>query len=131
MSEDTSRKSNLEGTTVVTEGRNRRRSQRVALRLPVLVSAIIPGGKRISIEVQTLVVNAHGGLLDVGMELVRGQQICLSYLKTEISSTGRAVRIEGSEGGRFLIAFEFDFPAPHFWPVRFWPASWSSVQSGF
>ena len=118
-----------EGTAGVMEERNRRRSERVVLRVPVMLSAIMPGGKRISIESKTLVVNAHGGLLDVGLELVRGQQIHLSNLKTEMVTTGRVLRVEGSEEGRFSVAFEFESPAPHFWPVNFPPVDWSIVES--
>jgi hypothetical protein len=39
------------------------------------------------------------------------------------------LRVEGSEEGRFSVAFEFESPAPHFWPVSFPPADWSSVES--
>jgi hypothetical protein len=109
--------------------RNRRRSERVVLRIPVHLSAIVPGGKRISIEAHTLVVNAHGGLLEVGMEMVKGQQIRLSNSKTDIITTGRVLRVEGSEEGRSSVAFEFESPAPHFWPVSFPPRDWFLVES--
>jgi hypothetical protein len=89
----------------------------------------MPDGKRINIEAQTLMVNAHGGLLDVGMEMIRGQQIRLSNLKTEIVTTGRIVRMEGPEEGHYSVAFEFESPAPHFWPVSFPPADWSLIES--
>src|SRR5579863_2520793 len=109
--------------------RNRRRSERVVLRVPVHLSAVMPGGKRISIEAHTLVVNAHGGLLDVGMEMVKGQQIRLNNSKTEIVATGKVLRVEGPQDGRFSVAFEFECPAPHFWPVSFPPRDWSLVAS--
>jgi hypothetical protein len=89
----------------------------------------MPDGKRINIEAQSLVVNAHGGLLDVGMEMVAGQQIRLSNSKTEIITTGRVVRVEASQMGRFSVAFEFESPAPHFWPVSFPPADWPRVEA--
>ena len=122
-------RSHPDTNTNVTDERNRRRSERVVLRIPVHLSAVMSGGKRISIEAHTLVVNAHGGLLDVGMEIVKGQQIRLSNLKTELVTTGRVLRVEGSEDGRFSVAFEFECPAPHFWPVSFPPRDWSLVAS--
>jgi hypothetical protein len=73
------------------------------------------------------VVNAHGGLLDVGMEMVKGQQIRLSNSKTDIVTTGKVLRVEESKDGRFSVAFEFESPAPHFWPVSFPPRDWSLV----
>lgn len=123
-------KSRPDRTTSLMEVSNRRRSERVVLRVPVQLSAIMPGGKRMCIEAHTLSVNAHGGLLDVGLEMVRGQQIRLSNAKTEIFTTGRVVRVEGLDEGRFSVAFEFESPAPHFWPVSFPPADWSCVESG-
>ena len=121
-------KSRPDATTNVTDERNRRRSERVVLRVPVHLSALMPGGKRISIEAHTLVVNVHGGLLDIGLEMVKGQQILLSNSKTDIVASGRVLRVEGSEDGRFSVAFEFESPAPHFWPVSFPPRDWSLVS---
>jgi hypothetical protein len=112
-------------TPSFTEERNRRRSERVVLRVPIRLSAMMPDGKRVSIETRTLVVNAHGGLLDVGMEMIAGQQIRLKRPKMENATTGRVLRVEGSEEGRFLVAFEFETPSPNFWPVGFPPADWS------
>jgi hypothetical protein len=116
-------------TASAVDERNRRRSERVVLCVPVHLSALMPGGKRISIEVHSQVVNAHGGLLDVGMEMVKGQQIRLSNSKTDIVASGKVLRVEGSEDGRFSVAFEFESPAPHFWPVNFPPRDWSLVVS--
>lgn len=121
-------KSSPDRTRAATEESNRRRSKRVLLRVPVLLSAVLADGKPIRIEAHTLVVNAHGGLLDMGMELSRGQRIRLSNLKTEMITNARVVRVEGSEEGRFSVAFEFEFPSPHFWPVNFLPADWTSAQ---
>ncbi len=110
------------------EGRNRRRSERVVLRVAVLLSALLPDGRKITIQAQTQVVNAHGGLLDIGLEMARGQQISLCNLKTETVRNGRVLRVEATDQGRYLIAFEFDTPAPHFWPVSFLPADWKAVE---
>jgi len=108
------------------EERSRRRSERVVLRVPVELSAMMLHGKRINIEAHSLVVNAHGGLLEVGIEMVRGQRIRLNNLKTEIAASGLVLRVEASEQGRFSVAFEFESPAPHFWPISFPPTDWSS-----
>ena len=88
----------------------------------------MPGGKRICIEAHTLVVNAHGGLLDVGLELLAKQQVLLSNTRTEKVATARVVRVEGSQEGRFSVAVEFEFPAPSFWPVSFPPPDWSCPE---
>ena len=110
----------------VLEERGRRRSERVVLRVPLQLSAKMPDGKRISIDAHSLVVNAHGGLLEVGMGLFKGQHIILNNARTEKAATGTVLRVEGSDDGRFSVAFEFEFPAPSFWPVVFPPADWTS-----
>jgi hypothetical protein len=114
-------------TASTMEERNRRRSERVVLRVPLQLSAKMPDGKRISIEAHSLVVNAHGGLLDVGMEMLIGQQVILSNPRNEKVASGKIVRVEASDEGRFSVAFAFEFPAPSFWPVSFPPPDWSSI----
>ena len=129
MSEDIS-KSSLDKTANTTSERIRRRSERVILRVPLQLSAKMPDGKRVCFEAHTLVVNAHGGLLDVGMEMLAGQPVLLSNFKTEKVATAKVVRVKGSGEGRFSVAVEFEFPAPSFWPVSFPPPDWSSVGIG-
>ena len=121
-----STKSGSSGTSSTSEERSRRRSERVVLCVPVLLSARILDGKRISIDAKSLVVNAHGGLLDVGLELMKGQHIILNNPITERVATGKILRVERSEEGRFFVAFEFEFPTPNFWPIVFPPADWTS-----
>ena len=121
-----STKSGFSGTSSTSEERSRRRSERVVLCVPILLSARILHGRRISIDAKSLVVNAHGGLLDVGLELMKGQHIILNNPITERVATGKILRVERSEEGRFFVAFEFEFPTPNFWPIVFPPADWTS-----
>ena len=74
-------KSRSDGNASTTEERNRRGSERVVLRVPVELTAMMPHGARINIQARTPVANAHGGLLDEGIELVRGQRIRLNNFK--------------------------------------------------
>lgn len=124
MSKDIS-KPNPDRTANIMDEKNRRRSERVVLRVPVRLSAVIADGKRITIDAHTLVVNAHGGLLDVGIEMLAGQRVILSNAKLGNVTTGRVLRAERLEEGRFSVAFEFEFPSPSFWPVSFPPPDWS------
>jgi|SRR5450432_3693280 hypothetical protein len=118
---------NSEGAVTVQQ-QSRRRSRRVMLRVPILLSGMMPDGRSINIEAQSLVVNAHGGMMDVGIELVRGQQVSLRNAKSDISARGRILRVEAASEGHFSVAFEFESPAPHFWPVSFPPADWAVVE---
>jgi hypothetical protein len=101
--------------------RGRRRSERVALRIPLKLSARLADGRRICVEVKTQVVNAHGGLLDIGMELEPGQRIMLNNNRSPEVVTATVLRVEKYEEGRCLAAFEFEFPVSGFWPVAFPP----------
>jgi hypothetical protein len=49
--------------------KNRRRSERVMLQLAVLVRANMPDRRCLQVQAFTLVVNAHGGLLESPLEL--------------------------------------------------------------
>jgi hypothetical protein len=101
--------------------RGRRRSERVALHIPLKMSARLPDGRRICIEVKTQVVNAHGGLLDVGMDLEPGQRIMLNNCCSPELVTAIILRVERCEDGRCFAAFEFEFPTPAFWPISIPP----------
>jgi hypothetical protein len=107
---------------------NRRRSERVMLQIPVTVATEMPDRTKQREETHTLVVNAHGGLLKLKMEVVVGQPIVLIHPKTRAEEKARVVRVEHPPGGATAVAFEFDRPAPHFWPVVFPPEDWNAAR---
>jgi hypothetical protein len=94
------------------------------LQIPVVV--VTESRERVEIreETHTLVVNAHGGLLKLKAEVVVGQPIVLMNPKTGAEEGARVIRVDHPPGGHTAVAFEFDRPAPHFWPVVFPPADW-------
>jgi hypothetical protein len=93
----------------------------VALKLPLKLTARMPDGHRICIEVQTQVADARGGLLDMGIELEPGQRIMLNNNRSSELVSATILRNEKSEPGRFLAAFEFEYPVVQFWPISFPP----------
>lgn len=101
---------------------NRRRSERVMLQIPVIVQTKARDGKDVREETQTVVVNAHGGLLKLKMEVKTGQPILLVNERSQAQQGCHVVRVETSEAGNSAVAFEFDQPAPQFWPIVFPPA---------
>jgi hypothetical protein len=96
------------------------------LQLPVVVRTTARDGKKVEEETQTSVVNAHGGLIKLQMEIQTGQPILLINAKTKMEQSCRVVRVETSVGGQSAVAFEFDRPAPQFWPIVFPPADWAA-----
>jgi hypothetical protein len=114
--------------TNTSDERNRRRSERVVLQVLVVVSARMPDGKHVNEEARTVVVNAHGGLLNVATEIMAGQRVLLSNPKTQMAEGCRVVRAEKSGDGHYSIAFEFERPAPKFWPIVFPPSDWAPAD---
>jgi hypothetical protein len=94
------------------------------LQVPVTVQAKTRDGEDVREETQTVVVNAHGGLMKLKMDIKAGQPILLINEKTKVNQGCRVVRVETSDAGNSAVAFEFDQPAPQFWPIVFPPADW-------
>jgi PilZ domain len=107
---------------------DRRRSERVVLRMPVVVVAENEQREQIQVQAETQVVNAHGGLLRLHEHLHVGQSFLLNNPANKKQIGCRVVRIEDDGLEHYKIAFEFDRPASHFWPVTFPPADWTSSQ---
>jgi len=103
---------------------NRRRSERVMLHMPVQVLAENEERQQIRVDAKTLVVNAHGGLMEMKEHLHVGQSFLLANPATGSEMSCRVVRVDETGIEHFHIAFEFDRPAPKFWPVTFPPADW-------
>jgi hypothetical protein len=108
---------------------NRRRSERVMLQMRIKVIAEDLERKRQQEEALTLVVNAHGGLMKMKMELHVGQPMLLVNPKNKVEQSCRVVRVEDTAEGNFSVAFEFDKPNPKFWPVVFPPKDWNAPRS--
>jgi hypothetical protein len=109
--------------------KNKRRSERVILRIAVVVSAATYDGTAVIEPTFTQVVNAHGGLLTLRMKLFVGQKFLLKNPMTAISRECSVVRTEESANNEFLVAFQFATPAPDFWPITFPPKDWQAVES--
>src|SRR5215475_1251047 len=95
---------------------NRRRSERVMLQVPVVVLAKTVDGEHMREETHTLVVNAHGGLMKLKMDVLHGQPIILMNSISGMEVGARVVRIDNPPGGFVAVAFEFNQPSPKFWP---------------
>jgi hypothetical protein len=109
----------------MTEGQNRRRSERVMLRMSVIVLAEDEERHQMQVQAYTQVVNAHGGLLQMKSHIHVGQSFLLTNPGSGAEMSCRVVRIEDSGLDLYNIAFEFDRPAPNFWPVVFPPTDWA------
>lgn len=105
---------------------NRRRSERVMLQMRITVIAEDVEHHPRQEEALTLVVNAHGGLLKLKMEVHVGQPMRLVNPQNKVEQIGRVVRVEDTATDFYSVAFEFDKPNPKFWPVVFPPSDWGT-----
>jgi hypothetical protein len=108
---------------------DRRRSERVVLQMRITVFAEDLERKRQQEEALTQVVNAHGGLMKMKMELHVGQSMLLVNPKNKVEQNCRVVRVDDRADGEYSVAFEFDAPNPKFWPVVFPPEDWNAPRS--
>jgi hypothetical protein len=88
----------------------------------------MPDGKRVQMQAVTLVVNAHGGLLESGLMMAANQKIVLINVQTGKEVGCKVVRVESSSE-MVNTAFEFDEPTSKFWPVSFPPEDWEAIPS--
>ena len=116
-------------TPETADGANRRRSERVMLKVPVHLSVTSSEGIVTEETTRTQVVNAHGGLLDLEMEIFAGHIFLLTNSKTGVTRECSVVRTQQSPTRGLLVAFQFATPAPDFWPVVFPPKDWQSLES--
>ena len=103
---------------------NRRRSQRVLLRMSVQVIGRGPDKKPVSEMTQTAVVNAHGALIYLSLKVTVGQVIILKNPETNEEQLCRVARADPAPDGRTEVGIEFVKPAPNFWRVAFPPSDW-------
>src|ERR1700759_4041679 len=72
----------------------KRRSERVKLTVPVLVTTATVDGHDIQEITQTAIVNAHGGLFRSTMEFLVAQPLVLTNLNTNLKESARVVHAE-------------------------------------
>ena len=108
-----------------TPNHNRRRSQRVLLRLPLLVIARGPDKQHVSENVFTTNVNAHGAMLLLSMRVEGGQRILIRNTDTLEEQFVRVIHITAAAEGKSEVGVEFLKPAPKFWRISFPPDDWT------
>lgn len=109
---------------------NKRRSSRVFIKLPVAVKGRSQDGRAFREVTETVVVNAHGGLLYLKANVTMDAMVTLVSPSTQEEQESRVVYL-GSEGDRGIrVGVEFLQPAPRFWGVEFPPSDWPPLSAG-
>jgi len=104
-------------------GQDRRRGQRVLLRIRALIHVAIQGPAT-TLEANTLSVNPKGALVVINKNLPQDTRLVLEHSGTKERVACRVVRPSKETPEGFHTALEFDPPAPDFWKIAFPPADW-------
>jgi len=105
---------------------NRRRSQRVLMRIPVRVTGLAGAALLFDEETHTLSISSHGALIVVKAPVYRGQQFTLSNVQTRASLECVVVHVDRFPDEQTKVGVEFMLPNPTFWRVAFPPKDWTS-----
>jgi hypothetical protein len=103
-----------------------RRSSRVFTRIPVQAKGKNLQGQKFRVKSQTIVINAHGGLLYLNEELELGADLVLVNPATDEEQECRVVYLGDTSDKGTRIGVEFLCPAPHFWGVEFAQQDWAA-----
>jgi hypothetical protein len=104
---------------------NRRRSQRVLMKLLVRVSAQAGGASLFEVETHTLAISAHGALIALAVPVYRGRRLTLSNVQTKATLECVVAHIDKFPGEQIQVGVEFMLPNPTFWHVAFPPKDWT------
>lgn len=118
---------NIAGVRVIPQD-ERRRSQRVVLRVSVKLHVAIEG-KPETIPAFTANVNVHGALLLCPENFAAGQRFVLEHGMSRERIGCRVTRKPQAGHGGFQVPVEFDQTAPGFWHITFPPIDWKAEES--
>jgi hypothetical protein len=109
-----------------TQAANQRRSQRILLSVPLRVSGKRTNGTPFVEHAKTLIVNAHGALLQLQEPVQEGQKLSVRNVTTGEETPCKVVDLGPGANGVGEIGVEFAEPNSHFWRVSFPPTDWST-----
>jgi len=101
-----------------------RRSTRVFMRVRVVAAGKDSDGRRFREACETILINAHGGLLCLDQTLRMDAMLVLTNPFTQEEQECRVVFLGDVTNNGQRVGVEFLTPSPHFWGVDFVPADW-------
>ncbi|MBZ5642729.1 MAG: hypothetical protein LAO19_08225 [Acidobacteriia bacterium] len=105
---------------------NRRRSQRLFIQVAVQIQWRSANKSECSEDAHTVVVNAHGALVEMAVPLDQGQRVTLINVRTKENIASEVKLVTPGETRKFNVALEFVDPNPGFWHISFPPEDWSA-----
>lgn len=108
---------------------DKRRSQRILLKIQIMVTAQFEDGLPIKEDTTTLEVNAHGALIALAMKVRIGQKLTVRNWGTAQEQEFRVVHARESFGGKSEVGITFPYATPKFWNVDFPPSDWTPFMN--
>ena len=99
--------------------RERRRTLRVTMTLPVIVHGANDQGEKFCVRCATRSINQQGGQLVMDEPVVAGQDLLLVNENTNRSIESRVVYAKKERDGHFYVGVEFVNTDSNFWKMTF------------
>jgi len=109
-------------------GEERRRSQRVIIRVPVTME-LTKGGQKLTVSAHTVAVNTHGAMVVCTRTFDEGTTFAMQNSRTNERTTARVTRAPRESAEGYLIPLEFTVPSPMFWQISFPPTNWKQSDA--
>jgi PilZ domain len=99
--------------------KERRRTVRVMLAVPLRVSGKTEIGERFSVKAMSHSVSLHGASVELEQGVVLGEVLQLENEITREKVEGKVVTIRRGRDGKRFVAIEFTEREPNFWHMAF------------
>jgi hypothetical protein len=110
------------GTSLL-PGDERRRSQRVIIRVPLTLE-LSKDGQSFLVSAHTVAVNIHGAMAICRESLDADTKVEIINDRTRERASARVTRAPRHSAEGFLTPLEFVKPFPMFWQISFPPSNW-------
>lgn len=112
---------------VLLTGEEKRRSQRVIIRVPVTLLKI-QDGHAAKINCYTVAVNVHGAMVVSPRAVDENTKLEILNDRTNEKIGCRVTRTPRESAEGFLIPVEFITAGPNFWQITFPPSNWKALE---
>ncbi len=99
--------------------KERRRTVRVMLTVPLRVSGKTEIGEKFSVRAMSHTVSLHGASVELEQSVVLGEILQLENEITREKVEGKVVSIRRGRDGKRFVAIEFTEREPNFWHMAF------------
>lgn len=107
-------------------GITRRRSLRIVMRIPLLISSADASAPSEWEPVETVVISLHGGMIRTRQKFVAGTKLDIRMRNRDRSARGRVVWTSSDSNGKgYDVGFEI-LDQNGFWEINFPPDRWTA-----